>query len=124
MVLDLDGRAEYGQEAVAAIRDERAAVLEDRVARLVEISVQRVDHELRRPAFGQGREAPEVGEHDRARRSHAAEPEVVVGAGENVVDDVLGEEAREDVVDAGALEVVKPLLREPGVDPAPAGSPG
>ena len=48
VVLDLDRRAEHRQEAVAAIRDEGASVLEDRVARLVEVVVQRVDHELRR----------------------------------------------------------------------------
>ena len=50
---------------------------------------------------------------------HSAEPQVVVGAGEHVVDDVLREEPREDVVDAGALEVVQPLLRQPGVDARP-----
>ena len=50
---------------------------------------------------------------------HAAEAEIVVGPGEDVVDDVLGEEAREDVVNTRALEVVEPLLREPRVDSRP-----
>ena len=74
MVLDLDRRAEHGQEAVAAIGDERAAVLEDRVARLVEVVVEGVDHELGRAVLGERSEAAEVGEHDRADGAHAAEP--------------------------------------------------
>ena len=48
---------------------------------------------------------------------HAAEPQVVVGPREHVVDDVLRQEPREDVVDPGALEVVQPLLRQARVDP-------
>ena len=55
VVLDLDRRAEDRQEAVAAIGDERASVLEDRVARLVEVAVQGGDHELRRPSLGEAR---------------------------------------------------------------------
>ena len=46
-----------------------------------------------------------------------AEPEIVVGPGEDVVDDMLGQEPREDVVDSGALEVVEPFLRQSRVDP-------
>ena len=89
VVLDLDRRAEHRQEAVAAVGDERASVLEDRVARLVEVAVQGGDHELGRPSLGERREAAEIGEHDRADRAYAAEPQVVVGPGEDVVDDVL-----------------------------------
>ncbi len=48
VVVDLDRRSEHCEEAVAAVRDERPAVLEDRVARLVEVAVQRRDDELGR----------------------------------------------------------------------------
>ena len=116
MIFDLDRRAEDGEKPVAAIGDERAAVLENRVARLVEVAVQRGDDELRRPSLSERGEATQVGEHDRADRSDAPEAEIVVGPGEDVLDDVLGKESREDVVNARTLEVVEPLLRQPGVD--------
>ena len=92
MVLDFERRAEHGEEAVAAIRDEGAAVVEDRVARLVEVVIQRLDHEL-------GRDGSE--KDVKPRRSvnmtvptgaDTPEPEIVGGPREHVVDDVLGQE--------------------------------
>ena len=47
----------------------------------------------------------------------AAEAEVVVRPLEHVVDDVLGKEPAEDVVDSCPLEVVEPFLGQPRVDP-------
>ena len=107
VVLDLDRRAERREEAVASVRDERSTVLEDRVARLVEVAVERIDHELGRAILRERREAPEVGEHHGPDGADAAEAEVVVRPLQHVVDDVLGEEPAEDVVDSCPLEVVE-----------------
>ena len=68
VVLDLDRRAERREEAVASVRDERPTVLEDRVARLVEVAVERIDHELGRAVLRERREPSQVGEHHGARR--------------------------------------------------------
>ena len=57
VVLDLDRRAERREKPVASIRDERSTVLEDRVARLVEVVVERSDHELGRSVLRERREA-------------------------------------------------------------------
>ena len=110
VVLDLDRRAERREEAVAPVGDERPAVLEDRVARLVEVAVERIDHELGRAVLGERGEPAEVGEHHRPDGADAAEAEVVVRPRQHVVDDVLGEEPAEDVVDLCPLEVVESLL--------------
>ena len=111
------GAPKTARKPSPSIRDEGAPVLEDRVARLVEVLVQRLEHELRRTHLREGREATEVREHNCPDASHAAEPEVLVGSREHVVDDMLGEKPRKDVADAGPLDVMKPLLREARVDP-------
>ncbi len=70
-------------------------------------------------SFREGREAAEVGEHHGADRSHATEPQVVVGPSRarrrRRAPEGIGRRRRE----RGALEVVEALLREPGVDPCP-----
>ena len=59
----------------------------------------------------------EVGEHHRANGADAAEAQVVVRPLQHVVDDVLGQEPAEDVVDSCPLEIVKPFLGQSRVDP-------
>ena len=48
VVVDLDRRAERRKKPVSPVGDERPALLENRVARLVEVAVERLDHELGR----------------------------------------------------------------------------
>src|ERR687896_149321 len=66
MVVERDRRAEDGEEAIAAVADERASLLEDRVDHLAEVLVQQLDPPLRCGRLGECREASEVGEHHRA----------------------------------------------------------
>src|SRR4029078_11457112 len=60
VVLDLDRCAERGGEDVAAVRYEASTVLEDRVARLVEVAVERVYHELWRAVLRERVEPAQV----------------------------------------------------------------
>ena len=57
-----------------------------------------------RVLLGVRREAADVGEHHRDDLALAAEAQAVLGAREDVVDDGLGHEAREEVAYALALE--------------------
>ena len=102
VVLLLQRRAEHGHDAVAHVGDERAAVVEDRLAHRGQVAVQRRDDLLRLERLGERREAAQVAEHDgrlRARR-RGARPRRL----EDLVDDGLGHEAGERVARLLALE--------------------
>ena len=99
----LQRRAEHGHDAVAHVGHERAAVVEDRLAHLGQVLVQRLDHALRLERLGEAREPAQVAEHDGRLAAHAAEPHAV-GVGQHLVDHRLGHEARERVARLLALE--------------------
>ena len=103
VVLLLQRRAEDGHDAVAHVGHERAAVVEDRLAHLGQVAVQRLDHALRFERLREAGEAAQVAEHDRRLAAHAAEPDAV-SRGQDLVDDRLRDEAREGVAGLGALE--------------------
>ena len=113
MVLLLQRRAEDGHDAVAHVGDERAAVVEDRLAHLGQVVVERLDHALRLERLAERREAAQVAEHDGRLAAHAAEPHAV-GVGEDLVDDRLGHEARERVARLLALERRRQPVDRPG----------
>ena len=104
MVGLLDRGAEHGHDPVAHVGDQRAAVVHDRVAHLREVVVEHLDHLVRRQRLGEAGEAAQVAEQHRALAPHAAQPQVVVGALEHLVDDRLGDEAGEGVAHPLALE--------------------
>ena len=99
-----DRRSEHGHDPVAHVGDERAPVVEDRVAHLAQVVVEHFDHPVRGQRFGERGEAAQVGEHDGPLALHPAEAQPRVGARENLVDDVLGHEAREQIAHPLALE--------------------
>ena len=103
MVLLLQRRAEDGHDAVAHVGHERAAVVEDRLAHLGQVAVERLDHALRLERLREAREPAQVAEHDRRLAAHAAQPDAV-GGGQDLVDHGLGDEARERVAGLRALE--------------------
>ena len=103
MVVLLQRRAEHGHDAVAHVGHERAAVVEDRLAHLGQVAVERLDHALRLERLREAREPAQVAEHDRRLAAHAAEAHAV-GVGQHLVDDRLGHEARERVARLLALE--------------------
>ena len=47
MIVKRDRRAEDGQQTVAAITDQRAVLLEDRIEDVAEVLVKQLDHLLR-----------------------------------------------------------------------------
>ena len=96
-------RAEHGHDAVAHVGHERAAVVEDRLAHRGQVAVQGADDRRRLERLGERGEAAQVAEHDRALALHAAEADPV-GAAQHLVDDGLGDEAREGVARLLALE--------------------
>ena len=104
MVRLLERRAEDGHHPVAEIGDERAAVVEDGLAHLAEVVVEDLDHLLGRARLREGREAAQVGEHHRARADLAAEAQPAAGLREHLVDDLLRDEAGEEVADPLPLE--------------------
>ncbi len=96
----LERRAEHGHDAVAHIGDQRAAGAEDRLGHLVQIGVDDLDHGRGGQLLGEAREPAQVGEQHRAVTFDGAEAQVVAGAGDDLLDDVGGHEAREQVVHA------------------------
>ena len=65
-------------------------MVHDRVAHLRQVVVEDVDHQVRGERLGEAGEAAQVAEQDRALAPHAGQPQVLVGALEDVVDDVSG----------------------------------
>ena len=99
----VERRAEHGHDPVAHVRDERAARVEDRVGHLAEVAVEDVDHVRRRARLGVRREAAQVAEEHRRVALLAAEAQLLVGVRDDLVDDLLRDEAREQVVDAAPV---------------------
>ena len=105
MVLLLDRGAEDGHDPVPHVGDQGAAVVEDRVAHLLQVAVEDVDHPVGLEQLRERGEAAQVAEEDGALAAHAAETQVgVVDPLEDFVDDRFGHEAGEGDVDALALE--------------------
>ncbi len=99
-----DRRSEHRHDPVAHVGHEGAPVVEDRVAHLAQVAVEHLDHTFRGQRFGERREAAQVGEHDGSLALHAAQAQPSLGAGQDLVHDVLGHEAREQVAYPFALE--------------------
>ena len=97
MVSLLDRGAEDGEDAVAGVADERAAVVEDCADDLLEMQLIRSSTCCGREVLRGGREPAQVGEEHGALDCDAAEPEVAVRPLQHLGDDRLRDEAREDV---------------------------
>ena len=76
----------------------------DRLGHLVEIGVDDLDHARGGLGLGEAREAAQVGEEHRAVALDAAEAQVPARHREHLVDDAAGDEAREQVAHAFALD--------------------
>ena len=77
---------------------------EDRLGHLVQVVVDDLDHLRGRLRLGEAREAPQIGEEDRAVALDSTQAEVLVRAGKDLVDHIRRYEAREHVTDALTLE--------------------
>ena len=97
-------RPEHRHDPVAEIRHERAAAVHDRVAHLAQVVVEDADDAVRRRVLAVRGEPAQVAEEHRALAPHAAQPQLVVGAIDHLVDDALRHEAREEVAHPPALD--------------------
>ena len=100
----LERRSEHGHDAIAHVGDERTAGAQDRLGHLVQVAVDHLDHLRSRLRLGEARESAQIGEQHRAVALHGAEPQVVVGARDHLLDDVGGHEPREQVVHPLSLD--------------------
>ncbi len=104
VVVLLQRGAEDGHDPVAHVGDQGPSGLEDRLGHLVEVVVDHFDHPHGGLGLGEAREAPQVREQDCAVALDAAEAKVAVGRGEDLLDDLPRDEAREHVADPFALD--------------------